>query len=119
MMFMLLGDPDRDPGRALARGASSGLAAFDSGGRGSRWRACSSSSCSSPVTGTSWSAALGPAIYVVSTLAVFVAVLRNIRLTGMPLVALGALSNLAAITANGGSCRPSPRRLPCAGLEAG
>ena len=45
----------------------------------------------------------GPAIYVLSTLAVLVAVARNWRLTGMALVAAGALSNLAAIIANGGS----------------
>ena len=45
---------------------------------------------------------LGPAIYVLSTLAVFVAVARNWRLTGMPIVALGALANLVAITANDG-----------------
>lgn len=44
----------------------------------------------------------GPAIYILSTLAVFVAVARNWRLAGMPIVALGALSNLVAITANGG-----------------
>jgi hypothetical protein len=45
---------------------------------------------------------LGPAIYVGSTLAVFAAVARNWRLTGMPIVAFGALANLVAITANGG-----------------
>jgi hypothetical protein len=45
---------------------------------------------------------LGPAIYILSTLAVLVAVARNWRLIGMPIVALGALSNLVAITANGG-----------------
>lgn len=45
---------------------------------------------------------LGPPIYVASTLAVLAGVVRNIRLVGMPLVFLGALSNLAAIAANGG-----------------
>ena len=45
---------------------------------------------------------LGPPIYILSTLAVFVAVARNWRLVGMPIVALGALSNLVAISANGG-----------------
>lgn len=45
---------------------------------------------------------LGPAIYVASTAAVFVGVLRNVRIPGMALVALGAASNLAAIVANGG-----------------
>jgi hypothetical protein len=45
---------------------------------------------------------LGPLIYVGSTAAVFAGVLRNVRIPGMALVALGALSNLAAIVANGG-----------------
>jgi hypothetical protein len=45
---------------------------------------------------------LGPPIYVASTAAVFAGVLRNVRIPGMALVALGALSNLAAIVANGG-----------------
>jgi hypothetical protein len=44
----------------------------------------------------------GPPIYVGSTGLVFLGVLRNIDITGMKLVALGALSNLAAIVANGG-----------------
>jgi hypothetical protein len=45
---------------------------------------------------------LGAPIYVASTTAVFVGVLRNWKIAGMPLVALGAASNLAAIIANGG-----------------
>jgi hypothetical protein len=45
---------------------------------------------------------IGPAIYVGSTAAVFAGVLRNIRIPGMALVALGAACNLAAILANGG-----------------
>ena len=60
----------------------------------------------------------GPAIYVVTTLAVFATVVRNIRLTGMPIVALGSLSNLAAIAANGGSMPADPAALAIAGLEA-
>jgi hypothetical protein len=60
----------------------------------------------------------GPVIYVVTTLAVFATVLGNIGLTGMPIVALGALSNLAAITANGGSMPASAAALAIAGLEA-
>src|SRR5687767_12499845 len=60
----------------------------------------------------------GPLIYVVTTLAVFATVVRNIRLTGMPIVALGALSNLAAIAANGGSMPASAEALAIAGLEA-
>lgn len=45
---------------------------------------------------------LGPIVYIGSTAIVLVAVLRNLRLAGMPIVALGAASNLAAILANGG-----------------
>jgi hypothetical protein len=45
---------------------------------------------------------VGPPIYVASTAAVFVGVLRNVAIPGMPVVALGAASNLAAIVANGG-----------------
>jgi hypothetical protein len=60
---------------------------------------------------------LEPAIYVGSTLVVFAAVLRNIRLTGMPIVALGAVSNLAAIIANGGAMPASAAALAAAGLD--
>ena len=59
---------------------------------------------------------LGPAIYILSTLAVFVAVARNWRLVGMPVVALGALSNLVAITANGGFMPADPGALARAGF---
>jgi lipoprotein signal peptidase len=46
---------------------------------------------------------LGPPIYVASTALVLVVVLRNLRaLPGLALVALGTVSNLAAIIANGG-----------------
>ena len=51
---------------------------------------------------------LGPALYVASTALVFVAVLRNLAIRGMPLVAAGAASNLAAIVANGGYMPASP-----------
>ena len=61
--------------------------------------------------------ASGPALYVLSTLAVFVAVLRNIRVPGMALVALGAVANLAAITANGGFMPASAAALTAAGLD--
>ena len=44
----------------------------------------------------------GPPIYIGSTALVLVAVLANLRLPGMVLVAIGAASNLAAILANGG-----------------
>lgn len=50
----------------------------------------------------------GPALYVASTLAVFAALLRNLRLPGFPLLAVGALCNLAAILANGGAMPSSP-----------
>jgi hypothetical protein len=61
--------------------------------------------------------ALVPPIYIGSTLAVFVAVLRNLRLPGMAIVALGALSNLVAITANGGYMPASAGALALAGFE--
>lgn len=60
---------------------------------------------------------LGPSIYVLSTLAVFVAVARNWRLTGMPLVAIGAMANLLAITANGGFMPASLEALAMAGID--
>jgi uncharacterized protein DUF5317 len=44
----------------------------------------------------------GPPIYVASTVAVLVFVLRNLARAGFALVAVGSLSNLAAIVANGG-----------------
>jgi hypothetical protein len=59
---------------------------------------------------------LGPAIYIVSTLAVFVAVARNWRLTGMPIVAAGSLANLIAITANGGFMPADAGALATAGF---
>lgn len=59
---------------------------------------------------------LGPAIYVLSTAAVLVAVLRNLRLAGMAIVGLGAVSNLAAIVANGGSMPADPGALAAAGI---
>ena len=61
--------------------------------------------------------AAGPAVYVASTLAVFVAVLRNLRLGGMAVVAGGALCNLAAIVANGGSMPADPGALAIAGFD--
>jgi hypothetical protein len=61
--------------------------------------------------------AAGPAIYVASTAAVFVAVLRNVRLPGMAVVALGSISNLLAIAANGGAMPADPGALAIAGLE--
>jgi Family of unknown function (DUF5317) len=43
-----------------------------------------------------------PSIYVASTAVVVAAIAVNRRISGMPLVGLGALSNLVAIVANGG-----------------
>ena len=44
----------------------------------------------------------GPALYIASTAVVFVTVLRNVRIPGVAVVAVGAGCNLAAIAANGG-----------------
>lgn len=44
----------------------------------------------------------GPPIYVASTAGVLAAVLANVSIPGMALVVAGAVSNLAAIVANGG-----------------
>lgn len=68
-------------------------------------------------TGDRLAGSLAPAIYVGSTLAVFAAVLRNVRVRGMAIVALGSLSNLAAITANGGAMPADPAALAAAGLD--
>jgi len=46
--------------------------------------------------------AAGPPIYVASTAAVLVAVVRNVREPGLAVVAAGAASNQVAIVANGG-----------------
>ena len=58
---------------------------------------------------------LGPVIYVGSTAMVLVVVLRNFRIAGMPLVALGAASNMIAIVANGGYMPTSPEAAAAAG----
>jgi len=55
---------------------------------------------SDPVTARIGS--LGPGIYVASTGLVLLAVVRNFRIAGIAIVAVGAASNLAAIVANGG-----------------
>ena len=46
--------------------------------------------------------ALGPPIYVASTAVVLAALIRNVAQAGLPIVAVGALCNFAAIVANGG-----------------
>jgi hypothetical protein len=51
---------------------------------------------------------LGTPIYIGSTALVLVVVVRNIAVPGLALVAAGALSNLAAITLNGGQMPASP-----------
>jgi Family of unknown function (DUF5317) len=61
----------------------------------------------------------GPYLYVGSTVAVLVAVLRNVRIPGLALVAAGAGTNLAAILANGGVMPADPGALATAGLEVG
>jgi Family of unknown function (DUF5317) len=60
----------------------------------------------------------GAAIYVASTAAVLAAVLRNIRVPGMVLVALGAVANLAAVVANGGVMPTTGAALATAGLAS-
>jgi Family of unknown function (DUF5317) len=55
---------------------------------------------SDPVSGLVGGA--GPAIYVASTAIVLIAVLRNVAIPGVALIAAGAACNLAAIVANGG-----------------
>jgi hypothetical protein len=50
----------------------------------------------------------GPVIYVASTLAVLAALLRNLRLPGLAIIAVGAVLNLAPILANGGYMPSSP-----------
>jgi hypothetical protein len=57
----------------------------------------------------------GPAIYIVSTALVFVAVLRNIAIPGVALIAIGAGCNLAAIVANGGWMPADPDALAAIG----
>lgn len=58
---------------------------------------------------------LGPPIYVASTAVVIGAVLANRAVTGMLIVAVGAVSNLAAIVANGGYMPADPAALTALG----
>lgn len=44
----------------------------------------------------------GPPLYIVSTLMVGVAILRNLAIPGMPLIVVGAVCNMTAILANDG-----------------
>jgi hypothetical protein len=50
----------------------------------------------------------GPAIYVLSTLAVMAALLRNLSRPGLVVIAVGAALNLVAVLANGGAMPSSP-----------
>lgn len=59
--------------------------------------------------------AVPPLLYIVSTAAVFAVVIRNVRLPGLPLIALGAGLNLAATVANGGYMPADPNALVAAG----
>jgi hypothetical protein len=61
---------------------------------------------------------LGPAIYMASTGLVLLVVLRNVRISGLAFVSLGAASNLAAIVANGGYMPASPAAAVAAGRSA-
>ena len=61
---------------------------------------------------------LGVPIYVLSTALVVLAVILNRRITGMPLVALGAISNLVAIVANGGYMPASAAAMAALGKSA-
>jgi hypothetical protein len=56
-----------------------------------------------------------PALYVASTAVVLVAVLRNLRVPGVAVVAVGAACNLAAIVANGGWMPSDPEALASIG----
>jgi hypothetical protein len=68
---------------------------------------------------SAWIGDAGAVAYVASSAAVLVVVLRNIRLTGLPIVAIGATSNLAAIVANGGWMPASPDALARLGVAIG
>jgi Family of unknown function (DUF5317) len=59
--------------------------------------------------------AAGPPIYVGSTALVLVALLRNWRITGVPVIGVGAISNLSAIVANGGYMPADPGALAAIG----
>lgn len=58
-------------------------------------------------------------VYVVSTGLVVVVLLGNLRLAGIPLIVLGAASNLLAIVANGGAMPASRAALDALGFGVG
>lgn len=59
--------------------------------------------------------AAGPPIYVASTAAVLITVLRNVTIPGVAVVAIGAASNLLAIVANDGYMPADPTALASIG----
>jgi hypothetical protein len=62
---------------------------------------------------------VGRGLYVASTALVGLVVVANVRLAGLPLVALGAASNLVAIVANGGAMPADPDALASLGMGVG
>jgi hypothetical protein len=62
---------------------------------------------------------LGPPLYVASTAAVLVVVLRNVAIPVLWVVALGSGSNLAAVVANGGYMPADPAAAASLGQVAG
>jgi hypothetical protein len=58
-------------------------------------------------------------VYVGSTIIVAVVVLANLLVPGVPLIAIGAALNLAAIVANGGAMPASETALATAGISIG
>lgn len=60
---------------------------------------------------------LGTPLFVGSTVAVLVAVARNVRIPGIALVLVGAISNLAAIVANGGIMPADSGAVALAGIQ--
>jgi hypothetical protein len=62
-----------------------------------------------------WPEGIVPAVYQASTAMVFVAVLRNIEIPGVAVIAIGAACNLAAIVANGGWMPADPGALASVG----
>ena len=60
----------------------------------------------------------GPPLYVASTMLVGVGVLRNLRIPGIAMITAGALSNMAAILANGGFMPAAPGALASLGKNA-
>ena len=61
---------------------------------------------------------LGPPLYVLSTGAVLLVVVRNAAIPGLAIVALGAASNLVAVVANGGYMPASPGAVAALGQAA-